>query len=74
MALRTQWEIPEGEKMIGEYWLPTNDPRVISIFEADSFEAIMHIEGVWDDSFDKKIFTAITAEEGLDWIKKKWGS
>ncbi len=26
MAQRMQWEYPEGVKLLGEYWLSTNDP------------------------------------------------
>lgn len=73
MAQRMQWEIPKEVNMIGEYWLTTNDPKVISIFEADSSDPIMQILTVWDDVFDVKIFSAVTAEEGMDWIKKVMG-
>ena len=73
MAQRMQWEIPEGVNMVGEYWLTTNDPKVISIFEADSPDPIMQVQTVWDDIFDMEIFSAVTAEEGMAWVKKLMG-
>jgi hypothetical protein len=73
MAQRMQWEIPEGVKMVAEYWLTTNDPKVISIFEVDDPGPIMEIQATWDDVFDIKIFSAVTAEEGMEWIKQVMG-
>jgi hypothetical protein len=40
---RVQWQYPEGMNVLGEYWLETDSPRVVSIMEAESmapFEAI----------------------------------
>ena len=73
MAQRMQWEYPEGVKLVGEYWLTTNDPKVISIYEVDNPDPIMELQSTWDDAFDIKVFSAVTAEEGMDWIKKVMG-
>jgi len=73
MAQRMQWEYPEGVKLVAEYWLPTNDPSVINILEVDDPGAIMLMKSAWDDIFDIKVFSAMTAEEGMDWIKKFMG-
>jgi len=73
MAQRMQWEYPEGVKLVGEYWLSTNDPSVINILEVDDPGAIMLMKSAWDDIFDIKVFSAMTAEEGMDWIKKFMG-
>jgi len=67
---RMQWEFPEGVKRVGEYWLTTNDPKCISIYEADSYEPILQMNTAWDDAFDAQTFSAVTAEQGMEWIKK----
>ena len=73
MAQRMQWEYPEGVKLVAEYWLSTNDPSVINILEVDDPGSIMLMRSAWDDIFDIKVYTAMTAEEGMDWIKKFMG-
>ncbi len=73
MAQRMQWEYPEGVKLLGEYWLSTNDPSVINIYEVDRYELIMEMRATWDDAFEIKVFSATTAEEGMEWIKKAMG-
>jgi hypothetical protein len=67
---RMQWKDPKGVRRIGEYWLTTNDPKVISIYEADSYEPILQMNTAWDHAFDINTFSAVTAEQGMDWIKK----
>lgn len=67
---RMQWKDPEGVRRVGEYWLTTNDPKVITIYEVDSYEPILLMSTIWDDAFDIKTFPAVTAEQGMDWIKK----
>ena len=63
-ARRVQYQIPEGLRVVAEYWLQTTDPNTIVIFEADSVAPIMAGIADWDDLFDVTIVPAITAEEG----------
>jgi len=65
MKRRTEWKEPQGLKPIAEYWLQTNSPRVIAIFEADNIAPIMEANGAWNDLFDINVVPAVTAEEGL---------
>ena len=65
IARRMQWQHPEGTRPIAEYWLQTEDPKVIAIFEADSVAPMMAISGAWEDFFEVTIVPAMTAEEGL---------
>ena len=65
LARRAQWETPAGVKEVGEYWLSTPSPTVISIFEADEYEPLMEIGLAWGDFFDITTVPATTAEEGL---------
>jgi hypothetical protein len=64
-ARRAAWQYPAGVKVVGEYWPQTNDPTVVSIFEADSIAPIMALTLTWADAFDISVFPAVTAEEGL---------
>lgn len=70
IARRAQWNYPKEVKLVAEYWLQTNDPDVISIFEADSVAPIMAITAQWGDVFDITVVPAITAEEGLELAKQ----
>ena len=65
ISRRAQWKYPEGMKLIQEYWLETDAPRVISIAEADSIAPIMASTMPWRDLFDITVVPACTAEEGL---------
>lgn len=73
IAQRMQWEYPKDVRLVGEYWLSTNDPKVISIYETDNYDAIMENSTTWDDAFDMQIFTAVSAEDGMEWVKKTMG-
>lgn len=61
---RLQWDYPEGIQLVAEYWLQTNNPDVVSIFEADSVAPIMAITSEWGDVFDITVVPAVTLEEG----------
>lgn len=63
---RAQWN-PEGQgaHFIAEYWLPTSDPNVISVFEADDPTVIFTAMAEWDDVFDIEVYPAVTSEQGL---------
>lgn len=62
---RLEWENPEGVKVLSEYWLPTNSPRVVIVTEADDMTKVMDTHMAWDAYFDMQTFPAITAEEGM---------
>ena len=70
VARRVEWQPPEGIRPVGEYWLQTNDPKVILICEADSIDPIFAMSAAWDDVFDITVIPAITAEEGLKLAKQ----
>lgn len=62
---RADWNYPSGVKVIGEYWLATEDPAVVSIFQAEDYGALMELEFAWADTFDITVLPAIRAEDGL---------
>jgi hypothetical protein len=64
---RAGWTPPDGLNMLGEYWPANSSPAVVSIFEADSFEALMTVNLQWGDVFDIVCSPACTPEEGLQW-------
>ena len=62
---RAQYQMPEGTQPVAEYWLQTNDPAVITVFEADNAASIMAMRAVWGDTFDMTFVPAFTLQEGL---------
>lgn len=62
---RLDWENAPDVKIIGEYWLPSNSPRVVLISEAESMDRVMDTHLAWDAFFEMQTFPAITADEGL---------
>ncbi|MDX6382181.1 MAG: hypothetical protein QOI57_3205 [Rubrobacteraceae bacterium] len=53
----------EGIDLIGEYWLQTPDPRVITIFSAESDAGILELASEWDDVFDVTVVPASKVED-----------
>lgn len=62
--------LPPGLKLIAEYWLQTDNPRLISIVEADDIASVMAATSAWDDVFSFNVVPACTAEQGLEIAKK----
>ena len=73
VARRVQYQHPEGARTVAEYWLQTDDPAVIAIFEADSIAPIMAMTAEWGDVFDITVVPAITAAEGIELAKQMMG-
>ena len=70
IARRIQWSYPAGMKVIGEYWLQTDDPKIIVISEGDDIAPIMAATGAWDDVFSFTVVPAVSAEQGLEIAKR----
>jgi hypothetical protein len=68
---RFDYIYPEGMKILGEYWLATDDPCVILVVEADSMAPLMAAVADWDDVFEITIVPATTAEEGMRFAKDR---
>jgi hypothetical protein len=68
IARRVNWK-PHG-RVVGEYWLQSNDPTVVTITETDDVATIMRSVVEWDDVFDITVYPAITAEQGLQFAKE----
>jgi hypothetical protein len=62
---RAQWQYPKGVEILGEYWLGTERPAVISHFETDDYGAVMEIQFTWGDVFEINVYPSVTPEEGL---------
>ncbi len=69
-ARRLQWNPPEGMNMLGEYWLETDSPRVISIFETEDMAAMGQIRMEWGDLFEIEVFPAVTSEQGMQMLRQ----
>ncbi len=71
VARRVGWKYPAGVRVLGEYWLLTEDPAtLIMISESDSVASVMNAIAEWDDVFDLTVVPAMTAEQGLELAKQ----
>jgi hypothetical protein len=70
VARRMQWDYPEGVRVLGEYWLETETPRVISIMEAQSMDVFGQIRMYWGDMFEIEVFPAMTGEQGMEMARQ----
>ena len=70
IARRVQWSYPPGMKLIAEYWLQTDNPKIIIVVEADDCAPMMAAVSAWDDVFSWTVVPAVTAEQGLEIAKK----
>jgi hypothetical protein len=70
VARRMQWNYPEGVKVLGEYWLETEAPRVIAVMEAESMDAFGQIRMDWGDMFEIEVFPAVTGEQGMEMARQ----
>ncbi|MFZ7101874.1 MAG: DUF3303 domain-containing protein [Peptococcaceae bacterium] len=66
---RPKGQYPKEVRSIAEYWLQTDNPRVISIFEADDYDNLLKIVEPWEKSYDVKITPAMTSEDLQGWMK-----
>ena len=71
-ARRLEWEYPEGVNVVSEYWLQRENPRIISIVEADDDSVVDAFTADWVDHFEFTVDHAITAEQGLDLIRERY--
>ena len=65
-----QWDYPEGVRVLGEYWLETEYPRVVSVMEADGMDAFGQIRMYWNDMFEIEVFPAMTEEQGMEMTRR----
>lgn len=70
VARRVDWKYPAGMRVIGEYWLLSEDPTLITIAEAENIGSVMRAIADWDDVFEFTVLPAMTAEEGLQLAKQ----
>ena len=69
-ARRLQWSYPEGLNVLGEYWLETDSPRVVSVVEADGMEPFGQLRMQWGDLFEIEVYPAVTAEQGMGMLRQ----
>jgi hypothetical protein len=70
VARRMQWDYPEGVRVLGEYWLETEFPRVVSVMEADGMDAFGQIRMHWNDMFEIEVFPAVTTEQDMEMARQ----
>jgi len=69
-ARRLQWQYPEGVTSVAEYWLHSTDPSVFAVVEAESAEPLAAIRMECDDVFEIDVLPVVTAEEGLERLRR----
>ena len=69
-ARRLQWQYPQGVTPVAEYWLHSTDPSVFAVVEVESIEPLAAIRMEWDDVFEIDVFPVVTAEEGLERLRR----
>lgn len=69
-ARRLQWKYPEGVNVLGEYWLETDSPRVVSVMEAEGTAPFGQLRMEWGDLFEIDVFPASTAEQGMEMLRQ----
>ena len=62
--------LPGGRRVLGEYWLETEHPRVVSVMEADGMDAFGQIRMHWNDMFEIEVFPAVTGEQGMEMARQ----
>jgi Protein of unknown function (DUF3303) len=65
LGRRAEWKYPDGLNVIGEYWLASNDPAVVVVFETDASNVMLEIGMTWGDVFEIQISPALSSDEGL---------
>ena len=64
---RMEWKDPQGLKRIAEYWLQTNAPHVIVVFEADDITPIREATAPWMDIYDITVVPATRSVVSAVW-------
>ncbi len=69
-ARRLQWQYPQGITPVAEYWIHSSELSVFAVVEAESAEPLAAMRMEWDDLFEIDVFPVVTAEEGLERLRR----
>ena len=70
-ARRVAWEYPDtGAEVVAEYWLQTLDPQLVAVVQADHITQLWPTFAAWDDVLEMTVYSAVTAEEGVEVLKQ----
>ena len=67
---RLQWQYPQGITPVAEYWIHSSELSVFAVVEAESAEPLAAMRMEWDDVFEIDVFPVVTAEEGLERLRR----
>jgi hypothetical protein len=70
LARRLTWTYPPGLKPVAEYLLPSANPAVVSVAEADDIAPIMAATSDWDDVISWTVLPVVTADQAMEMAKK----
>ncbi len=71
---RLQWQYPQGITPVAEYWVHSSELSVFAVVEAESAEPLAAMRMEWDDLFEIDVFPVVTAEEGLERLRRTMSS
>jgi hypothetical protein len=71
---RLQWQYPQGITPVAEYWIHSSELSVFAVVEAESAEPLAAMRMEWDDLFEIDVFPVVTAEEGLERLRRTMSS
>lgn len=52
-----------GIEIVGEYWVQSNHPRIVLVFEAEGNGPILELVSEWEEHFDISISPAVKATD-----------
>jgi hypothetical protein len=55
---------------MSDYWLETEEPRVVAVVEAQSMDPFGQIRMDWGDLFEIEVYPAVTGEQGGEMLRQ----
>lgn len=55
-----------GIDILGEYWLQSEDPRLLLIFEAEENGPVLELVSEWEEYFDVEVSPAVKATDLME--------
>jgi hypothetical protein len=70
---RAEFDMPEGVKLVAEYWTTRTSPAAVSVFEADDAAKIMQMSIYWADYLMVDVFPVEEWQTALKNLRGKKG-
>jgi len=70
-ARRMEYVYPDQVRLIGEYWLPSTDPAVVVVTEAEDVGLIFEALRPWYEYFDVSVVPVMPVERGMQLARER---